>query len=321
MRLEALSGVINRRLLALAFLVLALQPGETRGGAEANSLLERLIAAETGCPDVCPPANSAGALRARLDRLADQARGLVDTQRDAVSRVESLNRFIFGHLGIGPASDLTDADNLLLTRVLDRRQGYCVGIASLYLVLAERLGLPIYAVATPSHAFVRYDDGATRINIETLQSGSQVPDEQFILAERIPEKSIRKGVFMRNLSAEEFLAQVHNNLGVIYSRRGSVAQAAEDYRRATDLAPRFPAPYYNYASDLLKYGDYRRAARLFTKSLRLYPIDVWALNNRALAYIKMGKREKARKDFEAALRIEPGFEQARKNLEGIESPQ
>jgi len=301
--------------------MLALQPRETWGGAEANSLLERLIAAETGCPDVCPPANSAGALRARLERLADQARGLVDAQRDAVSRIESLNRFIIDQFGIRPASDLADPDNLLLARVLDRRQGYCVGITSLYLALAERLGLPIYAVATPSHVFVRYDDGVTRINIETLQSGSRVPDEQFILAERIPEKSIRKGVFMRNLSAEEFLAQVHNNLGVIYSRRGSVTQAAEEYRRAIDLAPRFPAPYYNYASDLLKNGDYRRAARLLTKSLRLYPSDVWALNNRALAYIKMGKRGKARVDFEKALRIDPGFEQARKNLESMLSPQ
>ena len=33
--------------------------------------------------------------------------------------------------------------------------------------------------------------------------------------------------------------------------------------------------------------------------------------------MKMGKEEKARRDFEAALRIEPGFEQARRNMEGI----
>jgi len=31
----------------------------------------------------------------------------------------------------------------------------------------------------------------------------------------------------------------------------------------------------------------------------------------------MGKREKGRRNFEEALRIEPGFEQARKNLEGV----
>lgn len=42
--------------------------------------------------------------------------------------------------------------------------------------------------------------------------------------------------------------------------------------------------------------------------------DLWALNNGRLAYIKMGKREKARRDFEEALTIEPGFEQAKRNV-------
>ena len=77
---------------------------------------------------------------------------------------------------------------------------------------------------------------------------------------------------------------------------------------------------YNYGNDLLKTGNYRRAVRLFSKSLRLYSTDVWALNNRGLAYVKLGKREKARRDFEEALRIDPNFDQARRNLEAIPSP-
>ena len=63
-----------------------------------------------------------------------------------------------------------------------------------------------------------------------------------------------------------------------------------------------------------------RAVRFFSKSLRLYPTDVWALNNRGLAYQGERKVKKARRDFEDALRIEPGFETARRNLEGGGSP-
>jgi hypothetical protein len=33
----------------------------------------------------------------------------------------------------------------------------------------------------------------------------------------------------------------------------------------------------------------------------------------------MGKREKGGRDFQEALRMDPGFEQARRNLEGIQS--
>jgi Flp pilus assembly protein TadD len=57
-----------------------------------------------------------------------------------------------------------------------------------------------------------------------------------------------------------------------------------------------------------------RAVKVFTRSLHLYPTDVWGLNNRGVTYRKLGKAEKARRDFEEALRIDPGFEQARRNL-------
>jgi tetratricopeptide (TPR) repeat protein len=231
--------------------------------------------------------------------------------------VEALNRLIFGELAIQASQELKDPCNLLPSRVLERKQGYCVGMAALYLVLAEQLRLPIFAVATPSHVFLRYDDGTTRINIESFQQGANIPDEQYIREQRIPEESITRGVFMRNLTAGEFLAQVHNNLGVVYSERGDYEKANSEYQDGIRLDSRFPAALYNYGNDLVKQGEFRRAARLFSKSLRLYPTDIWALNNRGLAYMKLGKREKARRDFEEALRIDPGFEQATRNLERL----
>jgi hypothetical protein len=49
----------------------------------------------------------------------------------------------------------------------------------------------------------------------------------------------------------------------------------------------------------------------------LYSADVWAVNNRGPAYLKEGKRKKARQDFEAALLTEPAFEPARKIVEPL----
>ncbi len=289
----------------------------TRAASEPTALLDQLIMAETGCESLCPGADSGALLESQIADLARKIRGPVEAALHAGDRVTALNRFVFNDLGIRSSQDLKNRDNLLLAQVLKHKQGYCVGIASLYLVLAERVGLPIYAVATPSHVFLRYDDGTTRINIETLQNGANIADGQYIRDERIPEASILKGVFMHNLTADEFIAQIHNNLGVIYSERKNYALAADQYTRALGLAPRFPTAYYNNANDLLAQSDYRRAARLFSKSLRLYPTDVWALNNRGLAYVKMGKLKKARRDFEEALKTNPGFEAARKNLEEL----
>ena len=255
-----------------------------------------------------------------MARLADEIRAEPASDRSGPASLGALNRIIFGQLGMRASADLKDPCNLLPSRVLERKQGYCVGIAALYLLLAEKLNLPIYAVATPSHVFLRYDDGGTRINIETLQGGANVPDEQYIREQRIPEKSIRRGIFMRNLTADEFMAQVRNNLGVVYSERKDYEAAAREYEAALDLDPRLPEACYNFGSDLLRQGAYRQAARRFSRSLRLYPTDVWALNNRGLAYLKLGNRKKARRDLEAALAVDPGFEQAKRNLEEIQSP-
>lgn len=198
-------------------------------------------------------------------------------------------------------------------------QGYCVGIAAVYLLLAERLGAPVHAVAAPSHLFLRYDDGTTRRNIETFDGGAETGDAAYAREHRIPEKAIRRGVFLRNLTTAEFIAQVRNNLGVIHSERRDYGRAETQYHRALALLPEFPAALYNLGNDRFALRDYDEAIRHFTRALRLHPADVWALNNRGLSYRASGKLRRARRDFLEALVIDPGFETARRNLRTLDS--
>jgi len=309
------------RALGVAIVLGSLLASERIVGASEheNGLLVKIVDLERKHGAMCMPPGGEADLRSPLALLTNDIAPESGLGKGGPEEVESLNHRIFNQAGIRASADLKDPCNLLPSRVLERKQGYCVGIAALYLVLAEQLALPIYAVATPSHVFLRYDDGTTRINIETLQGGANVPDEQYVREQKIPEESIRRGVFMRNLSTDEFLAQMHNNLGVVYSERKQYDLATNEYETALDLDARLPAALYNWGNDLLREREYRKAIRRFSKSLRLYPTDVWALNNRGLAYGKLGKREKARRAFEEALRIDPGFEQAQRNLENTRS--
>jgi regulator of sirC expression with transglutaminase-like and TPR domain len=286
----------------------------------ATRLVDELEAVEKTHAGLCPLPASSEPLRLTIHRWTTETRTRVSQSASPSASVETLNRFFFEQLAISSSQDLHDPCNLLPTTVLERKQGYCVGLAALYLALAQELDLPIFAVATPSHVFLRYDDGTTRINIETTALGTSRTDESYVREGKIPEASLRKGVFLHNLSTDEFLAQVHNNLGVIYSERKDYVAAGREYEKALDLNRYLPAASYNWGNDLLTSGDYPRAATAFTRSLRLYPTDVWALNNRGVAYRKLGKPEKARRDFEEALSIDPGFEQARENLEGLPDP-
>jgi regulator of sirC expression with transglutaminase-like and TPR domain len=276
-------------------------------------LLDRLISLEEAPNSLCPQPDRGPAVAASMaDRISELRQRIQGVRGDETIR--TINQFVFEDLGLRPSRDLHDPRNLCLSAVLSRRQGYCVGIAGVYLVLAEGVGVPIHAVSAPSHLFLRYDDGRRRINIETFRQGAEVSDADYARDERIPQASIDAGVFLRSLTADEFLGQVYNNLGVIHWERNEPSAAVKAYEQALDLDPRLAAAWYNWGNDLLRSGDYRQAARMLTRSLDLYPTDVWALNNRGVAYSKLGKDRKARRDFNAALALEPDFKEARDNL-------
>lgn len=285
-----------------------------RGAGHDSTLLKRLTLIERGREDLRSAIANSGKLLEEMAEINATFLAGLTPNADGDAIVRALNRVVFDHLELKATHDVEAPEHLFLSSVLDEKQGYCLGLAAVYLVLAEMNSLPLYAVATPTHVFLRYDDGTTRINIETFQRGAHLPDERYIQEHKIPDRSLRKGVFLRNLNQDEFLAQVHNNLGVIFSQREEYERAEEHYVRAIELFPRFPAALYNLGNDLLRQGDPTRATRYFNRTLRLYPTDIWALNNRGLAYQKQGKLRRARRDFEEALRIDPQFEPAQTNL-------
>lgn len=225
-----------------------------------------------------------------------------------------LNRYFFSALGFRPEAVLDSADSLLPDPVLQFRRGHCVGLATVYLAFTRNLDLPVAAVATPSHLFVRYDDGRERFNIELTESGATYEDAWYAREYSIPPSSIANGVFLRSLSDRELLGYVYTNLGALYSRVGDFAGSRRLYEDALRKSPLLPAAHYNLGNDFLYLGLHRDAIRRFDKALRLYPTDVWALNNRGRAFCGLGKIRRARRDFKKALALEPSFTLAAQNL-------
>jgi tetratricopeptide (TPR) repeat protein len=224
-----------------------------------------------------------------------------------IETIERLNRFFFQSEKFQVTYDLSSADHLLPGPVMAGKKGYCVGLATVYLILAEDLDLPIHAVATSKHVFLRWDDGRFRRNIELFQEGREVPDSDYIREQRIPQESINRGVFLANLTDKEFLGFIYQNLGVLESQRGEFEESGQDYARAIHFNPKLAAAFYNRGNDKLKQKSYRKAIRDYTKSLKLYPTDAWALQNRGLARKGLGEVEKAEKDQARAKEIDPNF--------------
>jgi regulator of sirC expression with transglutaminase-like and TPR domain len=307
-------------LIGILILNVFLAEAGAAGERHTSDVLDALLEIDAAHASLCNATLEADQVRAWLAKLTAETRTQVvalEESKAATSSaiVQVMNGIVFGHLGIRPSQDTHDPCNLFLSSMLARKQGYCVGIAALYLSIAEALELPIHAVATPTHVFLRYDDGVTRINIETSNGGAPVADEQYMAQQRIAPESVRKGVFLRALSTNQFLAQVHSNLGVIYSERREYARAGEEYAAALRLDKHLPAAWYNLGKAQSEQGDVEGAIRSFTKALRLHPNDTWALNNRGLAHRKLGNEQAALADFQSAMAIDPTFEPARKNVD------
>ena len=272
--------------------------------APSNSWL-----AERACSvlETSPPPDTAVAACPGLDGLVTRAREAVAGATTPAETIERLNRFFFQTEKFQVTYDLSSSDHLLPGQVLAGKKGYCVGLATIYLILAEELDLPIHAVATPKHVFLRWDDGKFRRNIELFQEGREVPDSDNIREQKIPQTSIDRGVFLANLTDREFLGFIYQNLGVLASQRGGFEESGKDYARAIHLNSKLAAAFYNRGNDEVKQLLYKKAIRDYTKSLKLYPTDAWALWNRGLVWKGLGNMKKSEIDQARAKEIDPAF--------------
>ena len=111
-----------------------------------------------------------------IDRMALELEARINPGDNPERIVSLINRYLFeesAYTGLADPGYMRKLEYSALPCVIENKKGHCLGLSLLYLALAERLGLPIYGVAAPGHTFVRYDNGETRINIETTEKGKE----------------------------------------------------------------------------------------------------------------------------------------------------
>ena len=127
--------------------------GEFRGFIRSlNYELETgaLLLSRTVNPDL-----DVGACCTQLDSLAARCRELIAEPATAREKCRVLNRVLFHEFGLhGNAENYTDPLNSHLDQVLARRKGIPISLSIVYLLVAERVGLQLEAVALPGHFMV-----------------------------------------------------------------------------------------------------------------------------------------------------------------------
>jgi len=140
---------------------------------------------------------------------------------DPEEKVRALNTFLYRK---GPWNDSVvfvydrsdpgahKRDNRFINGYIARRKGSCVTMPMLYVILGERLRMPIFAVRAPNHFFVRYlpkeIPSGWQANIEATSGGGYSSDEEYTVDMKIPKTGITRGMYLRTLTKKEYLASL-----------------------------------------------------------------------------------------------------------------
>lgn len=127
-----------------------------------------------------PTAEIAASIQSEIDRIAEVVRGRFADGMAVEDKLYALNEVFFQVEGF--TLDASDAPQLrpegtVIASALERKRGNVWALTGIYCTVAHAVGVPVYPVVTPYHAFARYDDGTERINVEMAEAGASFPDE------------------------------------------------------------------------------------------------------------------------------------------------
>jgi len=113
------------------------------------------------------------------------------------------------------------------------------------------------------------------------------------------------------------LEKVHNNRGATLHSLGQLNEALGSYNRAIELKHDYVEAWMNKGSLLYEMARYGEALTAFSEMTRIRPELPKGWYLRGLASKKTGDVTKAKASFEAAIRLDPDYVEARRALEDI----
>ncbi len=145
-----------------------------------------------------------------------------------------------------------DPDNICLAGLLRTRRGSCVSMPLIYLVIGQRLGMPVHLVSIGRHYFIRWEEPGFRINIEPtiVDRVSVTPDDSVYLEiEGITREQVQ-GSDLRNLTRREVVGHLLLARSGYWAAKGSnhSGQQRRDLTLARKLAPEDEGIARSYAA-------------------------------------------------------------------------
>jgi regulator of sirC expression with transglutaminase-like and TPR domain len=154
----------------------------------------------------------------RLDEMALKLRNQLRNVTRPRTIIEKINRFLFDQEGFhGNTRHYYDPDNSYLNRVLDRKTGIPISLSLVYLLLTQRLGLPVTGVGLPGHFILKYETSAFSTYMDTFNNGQPISKEECIRFLMNSGAGIQESYFAPSTN-QEMIVRMMRNLVFIYNQ-------------------------------------------------------------------------------------------------------
>ncbi len=261
-------------------------------------------------------------LKEEVEKLTFTAQQKLKGRDKPEDIIQILRTLIHGTKGYGYTNQVDEKgvpinpDELFLHGLLSTGKGYCMNLSLLYLILGQKLGLPLHGVALPNHFFIRYEQQGARINIETTERGVSYPDSFY--QQRFGASIENKNhYFMKNLDGRKTLGAYFSNVGMVYYQNQKPERAVFYLGLSTSINPQSIDAQNNLANIYSELKKPHKAIKHYNLALKADPHNTSTLFNLGLVFMESGKSTKSVNTFLQVVQIKPGFSPAHKMLANL----
>ena len=164
------------------------------------------------------PALDVAYYRDKLDMMAQEVRARIGCRTSGEETVNALNRYIFAEQGFkGNTKNYYEAENSYLNCVMERRVGIPISLSVVYLLIGQRLELPLFGIGMPGHFLVKYDSERYKIFIDCFNGGALLTEKN--CARFLNEAGYGfDDKYLQPIPVRAILSRMVKNLLAIYSK-------------------------------------------------------------------------------------------------------
>jgi regulator of sirC expression with transglutaminase-like and TPR domain len=161
-----------------------------------------------------------------LDNMASDLKKQIDTKFpgdvSAYDKIKMLNHYFFVEKGFkGNTKDYYEIDNSYINRVIDRKTGIPITLSIVYLLISQRLGMPVTGMNIPKHFIVKYKDEKEEFFIDVFNKGVVISKPEalnFLRQFGVYEKEFDELPFLQSSSEKNIIRRIFANLINAYEK-------------------------------------------------------------------------------------------------------